>query len=112
MAKSTRINLSVPKPLYDVFVQMGELTGQGTAAAMVQALALQSAYARRWIQHFNFVPREARGSQIEDRAGVVGSIPPPAPFDPEFEDGGLHEKRPLTRQERRQLEREERKRRR
>lgn len=109
MAKSVRIHLSVPQGVYAVFAEMGDLSGVGTAGAMVHALTLQSAYARRWIQTFNYEARDPRGTQIEDKAGVM--YPAPDPFDPDLEEV-QPDRTPLTRQQRRQLEREERKRRR
>jgi len=90
MGKSVRINISLPEETLQVYRTMSERTGVTVPQVLVNALAYQAAYALKWVKVWDFQPRD----QVTEKLVMVDS-----PSDVEG----------LTRQQRRQLERQQRK---
>lgn len=80
MGKSVRINVSLPEQLHSVYSEVAERTGVSLPQVLVNSLASQAAYTRRWIANWNYRPHDR---SLVDSAGppaalVVKAIDPPA----------------------------------
>lgn len=57
MAKSVRVNLSIPHATYARYAEWARLTGSGVPALVLQQVVHQSAFVQRLIKTMNYEPR-------------------------------------------------------
>lgn len=83
MGKSVRINISLPHELHGVFAEVAQRTGVSVPQVLVNALAQQSAYARRWMATCDYRPRDVAPSPAEpQRVVTVERVPDAAATRP------------------------------
>lgn len=107
MAKSIRVNISLPEPLHRLYAEVAKLSGESLPQLLVDAIRFQAAYQQRWLCNIKYAPRDLREGELGARVGVVaveGEEVVPSPVaGGVFRSGGG--KGGLSRQQRRAEER-------
>jgi hypothetical protein len=123
MPKSVRVNLSIPHQTYERYAEWARLTGMGVPALLLQQIVHQSAFVQRAVRTMNYKPRDGLPAaelglvQAGDAlAGVdsdidefIDSLDVEQAEKPQVSGSQASRGGKLTRQQRRQLQREERK---